>query len=349
MNDHNIGSDFHPHQQTVCWRDLQTGTLKTRTLFHNTDELTQFYQAMPPSIVGIEASGKVPWFEKLLFDNHHTLVIGNPELIRRRATSRHKNDQRDARLIFELMERGEFPILWRRPEKSVEILEVIRLRHRVVRQRTQVANQLQAIARGAGLPKGKISSGLFQAVIKGLPLDGAAAFQRELLFENWDYLSEQIGRLDTWLKVKASGDEQVTRLRTQPGVGTLTALCVIHTLGDLSRFDRLTKQIAAFVGLEPVDKSSARKIRFGKISKCGSPILRFLLGPAAQSAARRDAKFKAKYHQLAKKKLTAIAKTAVARKLLIKLVIMLRDQIPAAEFDRRGRTVGNARGARGLK
>jgi hypothetical protein len=50
---------------------------------------------------------------------------------------------------------------------------------------------------------------------------------------------------------------------------------------------------------------------------------------------------------LAKKKTKAVAKTATARKLLVKLSIMLRDNITAAEFDQRGRTVGNARLTRG--
>jgi len=53
---------------------------------------------------------------------------------------------------------------------------------------------------------------------------------------------------------------------------------------------------------------------------------------------------KAFYKRLVKKKLKPVAKTATARKLLVKLTIMLRDNITAQEFDLRGRTVGNARG-----
>jgi hypothetical protein len=51
-----IGVDFHPHQQTVCWCDWQTGEIKTRQLFHNSSDLKKFYQNQPPAIVGIEAS-----------------------------------------------------------------------------------------------------------------------------------------------------------------------------------------------------------------------------------------------------------------------------------------------------
>jgi transposase len=344
-----IGVDFHPHQQTACWCDTQTGEIKTRTFFHHTDELTKFYQQMPPSIVGIEATSKATWFEKLLFENKHKLIVGNPNVIRKRAISRHKNDNRDARHIFDLLIRGDFPMLWRKSQASIDILEIVRLRHNLVKQRTQTANRLQALAHQSGLRKGKIKSILFQTMLKNIEIDENFSFQRELLFEMWENFNQKISKLELWLQEKANQCSQVKLLQTQSGVGYLTALCLINTVGDVSRFDKPTKQVVAFIGLDPLDESSGSKVKFGRISKAGSPILRFLLGQAAQTASRFDQKLKAKYRQLTKKKHKAVAKTAIARKLLVKLVIMLRDKITAQEFDERGRTVGNARGTRGLK
>ena len=127
----------------------------------------------------------------------------------------------------------------------------------------------------------------------------------------------------------------------------MTALTVVHTLGDVTRFARVAKQVASFGGLDPLERSSAGKIRFGGISKGGSPLLRFYLGQAVQTAARYDVRFKSFYKRLAKKKPKAVAKTATARKLLVKLAIMLRDNITAEEFDRRGPQVGNARPSAG--
>ena len=109
-----MGVDFHPHQQTVCWCDRSTGEIKTTNLFHNLPALKEFYQTMPPSIVGIEASTNALWFEALLADTGHELRVGNPALIRAKATSRHKSDKRDAELIFDLLTKNEFPTLWRR-------------------------------------------------------------------------------------------------------------------------------------------------------------------------------------------------------------------------------------------
>ncbi|MBK8809516.1 MAG: transposase [Acidobacteria bacterium] len=130
--------------------------MKTRTIFHkNREELAGFYREMPKGTVGIEATGKADWFEELMFENGHKLLVGNSGLIRKRAESRHKSDTRDAENILTLLMRQDFPALWRRSRESVAILEMIRLRSGLVRQRTQVYNRLQALAHDFGLPKGE--------------------------------------------------------------------------------------------------------------------------------------------------------------------------------------------------
>jgi transposase len=344
-----IGVDFHPHQQTHSWCDTRTGEIRTSDLINDPEIVREFYSSLPePATVGIEASAGATWFENMLFETGHKLVVGNPVLIRKRATSRHKNDRRDAELILDLLMRGEFPAIWRRPPESDQILEILRLRQSLVRQRTQAYNRLQALAHDVGLPKGRIRTGTFQKLVKAAEMNEVSSIKRDHLFSLVEKLNEQIIELEEWLKKKVD-DASVQLLLTQKGVGYLTALVTVHTLGDVSRFPRLSKQIVSFAGLDPVERSSAGKTRFGSISKAGSRLLRYQLGLAAQIASRSDAKLKSFYKRLAKKKPKAVAKTAAARKLLVKLSIMLRDQITAEEFDRRGRTVGNARGTTGLQ
>ena len=338
-----IGVDFHPHQQTIAWCDKRTGEIRTRDLAHDMEKVREFYSSLQESaVIGVEASARAAWFENMLFEMGHKLVVGNPVLIRKRAVSRHKNDRRDAELILDLLMRDEFPALWRRQPASNQVLEILRLRQHLVCQRTEVLNRLQSLAHNAGLPKGRMKTISFQSLIKALELDEAGDLSRSHLFGLREKLDEQITALEAWLKKKAV-DEKVQLLQTQKGVGYLTALTTVHTLGDVRRFTRLSKQVASFAGLDPLERSSAGKTRFGHVSKAGSPLLRFQLGQAAQIAARYDTKLKSFCKRLAKKKPKAVTKTAAARRLLVKLSIMLRDNIDAYEFDRRGRTVGNAR------
>jgi len=328
----------------------EQGKTRTTDLINDPEIVREFYSSLPePAIVGIEASARATWFENMLFETGHKLFVGNPVLIRKRATSRHKNDRRDAELILELLLRDEFPAIWRRPPESDQILEILRLRQTLVRQRTQVYNRLQALAHDVGLPKGRIRTNAFQKLVKAAEMNKVSSIRRTHLFSLIGKLSEQVADLDKWLRKKVDDDDAVQLLLSQKGVGYLTALVTVHTLGDVSRFPRLSKQIASFAGLDPVEKSSAGKTRFGSISKAGSSLLRYQLCLAAQIASRSDPKLKSFYKRLAKKKPKAVAKTAAARKLLVKLSIMLRDHITADEFDRRGRTVGNARETTGLQ
>lgn len=114
---------------------------------------------------------------------------------------------------------------------------------------------------------------------------------------------------------------------------------MVYTLGDINRFPS-SKEVVAYTGLDPLEKSSAGKAKFGSISKAGSAVLRHLLGQAMHIATRYDGELKAFYQRLANRRSKSIAKVAATRKLLIRLFIMLRDGIDYAEFKRRGATVG---------
>lgn len=339
-----IGVDFHPYQQTVCWMDNETGELRSQVL-RELDEVREFYKNMPPSIVGIEASSRTDWFEDLMFECGHELWIGDAVQIRKRAISKHKSDKRDAENIYTLLTRDEFPKVWRRPRESSDVLDIVWLRSTLVRQRTQVYNRLQRMAQGCGFRRGTMSTLRFQERLKAASINEVQSMRRTHLFRQLDALEAQIDELGKWLETKAKENEDAQLLMTQKGVGYLTALSMVHTVGDVHRF-KSTRHVTSYVGLDPLNDSSAERIMKRRISKAGSRQLRFLLGQSANIAIRYDKRLKSFYKRLTKKKPRAVAKTAAARKLSVKLSIMLRDNITAEEFDARGqRTVDDARKA----
>jgi transposase len=83
--------------------------------------------------------------------------------------------------------------------------------------------------------------------------------------------------------------------------------------------------VGSYFGLIPSEHSSGGRQQLGKISKQGSSFLRFLLVEAGQTAARYDAELGRFYRRLAVRKHRALAKVAVARKLAMRLYLMLRE------------------------
>jgi transposase len=82
--------------------------------------------------------------------------------------------------------------------------------------------------------------------------------------------------------------------------------------------------------------SSGKRQRLGALSKQGNPFLRFLWCEAAAHAVRRDPDLQRFYRRKVVQKGFGKARVAAARKLGIRLWIMLRDQSDYAEFCRRG-------------
>jgi transposase len=130
-------------------------------------------------------------------------------------------------------------------------------------------------------------------------------------------------------------------LLTHPGVGPVTALATDVFLGDPQRFTD-GKALASYVGMIPREYSSGERQRLGALTKQGSPLLRFLWGEAGAHAARRDPDLQRFYRRKLVQKGLGKARVAVARKLGIRLWIMLRDQIDYQEFCRRGQKQSGA-------
>jgi transposase len=196
-------------------------------------------------------------------------------------------------------------------------------------------NSLQAIALQAGLAKGtRLFTKAGQQQLQTAALSPVLQWQREHWMQLMEPLNKQLLETMVWFKAQSKDDVCIKRLRTHPGIGLLTSLCILHTLQPVSRF-RNQRKVVAYAGFDPMIRSSAeRKIYLG-ISKAGSRMLRYLLVEAVHTAVRYDEDLKRFYKRVAERRGRPKAKVAAARKLLIHAYIMLRDEIDYAEFRRR--------------
>ena len=346
-----IGVDFHARQQTICYLKIESGELVITELKHQDKaQVRAFYQQFQGHvIVGLEASGYSPWFEVMLEQLGHEVWLGHATEIRRRARWRQKNDRRDAELIWDLMVHNEFPRLQRPAFPSREVLRMLRYRQKLIKMRTMLKNSLQAIALQAGLAKGRqLFTVAGQEQFRTAEMSPVLQWQREHWFALLQPLNQQLLETMVWFKAQSKDEVSIQRLRTHPGIGLLTSLCLLHTLQPVSRF-RNARKVAAYAGFDPVERSSAERQRFLGISKAGSRMLRYLLVEAVHTAVRYDEDLKRFYQRLAARRGRPKAKVATARKLLIRAYIMMRDEIDYAEFRRRAVAARLARRGQGRK
>src|SRR5262245_8491391 len=142
-----IGCDLHAAQQTIAMWEPDTGEIVERTVAHEGTTVRDFYASLPaPIVVGIEATGSMGWFLRLMEELGVTCQVGDPAKIRRAETRRQKHDRRDAALLLELLTEDRFPSIWMPPTELRGLRELLRHRDQWVRMRARVKNALQGLA-----------------------------------------------------------------------------------------------------------------------------------------------------------------------------------------------------------
>lgn len=330
-----VGCDFHPRWQQIAVFDSETGAINEQKLMNGDGEAERFYRALEVgALVGIEACGNSQWFVDLLGSLGHEVWIGDAAQIRASYVRKQKTDRRDAGHILRLLIEGRFPRLWIPSAEQRDLRQLLIHRHKLVEIRTRAKNGLQHLALNRGFQKqARLWSVRGRAFLKELPLDGWSARRRTDLLKLLEQLDEQIGELDEAVGQAAVADARARLLMTQPGVGPVTALAFVLTIGDVSRFAH-SGQVASYAGLIPREHSSGGKQRLGAISKQGNCFLRQLLVEAAQTACRCDEGFRKQYQARCRHKPKGVAKVAAARKLAVRLYWMLKQNVGYPEIAR---------------
>ena len=322
-----IGVDFHPEFQQIASMDTATGEFQEKRLAHPA-EAEKFYRSLVGQNVrmGMEASGHARWFERLVAELQFELRIGDAAEIRSKRVRKQKTDRQDAQLILRLLLEDRFPHIWVPSWENRDLRQLLWHRHRMVQARTRIMNQLQAVALNEGLRcKKKLWRERGRQQLESFRLAPWATRRRRDLLELVDRLTPTIAELSHAIEQEVEKCPAAQRLRTHPGVGSLTALAFVLIIGEVNRF-RCGKQVASYLGLVPLEESSGNRRRLGHITKQGSSMMRFLLVEAAQVTVRSLPEWRSKYLHLVLRRGRKIAKVAMARRLAVHLFWMMRKE-----------------------
>jgi transposase len=330
-----IGCDLHTRYQFVAWVDEETGEVRTRRLEHESGEARTFYAGLPRgSVVGIEATMPALWFERMLGELGHELVVGDAAKIRASETRKQKHDARDAEHILDLLRTHRFPRIWTPSMAERDLRQLLVHRMKLVRARTTVKNQLQALAISQGVcRKHKLWTAKGRAELERLALLPWASRRRQELLRMLDQLDAAIEPLDQAVEKEARDRAEAVRLMTHPGVGPVVSLAFILTLGPVGRFPN-SRKLVSYLGLNPREDSSGGRQHLGSISKQGNSMMRWLLVEGAHRAVVHDPEMRRAYQRLKFRRVNGVAKVAMARRLAVRLYWMLRAQVNYAQLVR---------------
>jgi transposase len=143
-------------------------------------------------------------------------------------------------------------------------------------------------------------------------------------------LDRQLAPLEQALRRLARRQAGCRALMAHYGIGELTAPTILCELGDVSRLSGSRKAVRC-AGLDVGVHRSDRRSRAGKLTRQGSPQLRWALYESAQAACRPTSPDRADYLALKARGLSHTrASLAIARKLARRCFHTLRELGPAA-------------------
>jgi transposase len=243
-----------------------------------------------------------------------------------------KSDRNDARNIAQLMRLGWFRPVHCKSITAQEIRAMLTARKLVQSKLLDVENSLRGILRGFGLKIGKTTrrsfAGRIEELVKGHP--NLQEIGRALLRARAVLLAE-FNNFEKCMRATARLHEKARLLMSTPAVGTIVSLTFACAIDDPSRFTS-SKRAGPHFGLTPKKYQSGETDYTGRISKRGDASVREALYEAAHIMLTKPIKgcsqLKSWAMRIARRAGTNKAKVALARKLAVIMLRMLKDNVP---------------------
>jgi transposase len=241
------------------------------------DKVLEFMANQPKSLVGLEACGGAHHWARELTKLGHTVKLMSPQFVKPYVKT-NKNDHKDAEAICEAVTRPTMKFVPIKTIDQQDILSIHRVRERLVKNRTALANEIRGLLHESGITVPlRISK-----IIKHLndALDGNIL--SDMNKETFRALLEEFNDNNTRVKALEVNNEMHDKILKIPGIGLITATVLIASIGNAAHFQD-GRQLSAWLGLVPKQHSTGGKERLLGISKRGDVYLRNLLTHGARS------------------------------------------------------------------
>jgi transposase len=263
--------------------------------------------------VAVEASTPTWHFADALVPHVGELRIVDAAKTRLKAGYAAKTDRLDARRLADALRRDSVVGIYHPPVAIRELRELCRGRHTLVQVRTQLLQRLRAVLLRHGLVEARRLI-RHDAVLDTLVLPPRAAASVRRLRQLLATVRREMAVVEAEVVAVAATDPIVGRLQGIRGVGPVLGLLIRAEIGDIQRFPT-PGHLASYAGLVPRVDASAGRYRYGRITRRGSPWLRWALVEAAMHSPKRSDATGRWARRLAIRKGALKARVACARSL----------------------------------
>ena len=328
-----IGADLHKKSITFCVVKIVRGKTtiveRKRLNCRDTKVIADWIKSHRPCEVVVETTIGQEWFVQLCEPLTKRTVVAHASKLRIIAESTRKTDKIDAFVLAELLAKDMLPESWIPTPRVRQHRALVRRRQKVQSRITSVKNTIRAILTRYNSDRKDIFTRHGWEAAQEYEL---LAEDRWVLDDLWQELQEHRSRLrkvDRRLADFAAAAplwEREARaiLLSMPGVGEVTIETVLAELGDWRRFKN-GRAAVSFGGLDPAVRESDGRRHDLKLSKAGSPLLRWVMIQLAHRVKTRSVRWSSEFERLSRKTGKKKATCAIARRLLLVMYAMLRD------------------------
>ena len=330
------GFDVHRAQITFDALDRETGELRRGRIRATPEAVREWVGRFAGEEIHVAVEACTGWLFvcEALAETGAVAHLAEPvETSALRGKKRRaKTDREDARWLRELLADGRLPEAWIPPAHVLEWRTRTRLRKKLVDERTGWLQRVQATLFHHGISgvPDKLLSAKGREFLAGLELPDAAQERIAVSLSMIEALDRQLAPIEQSLRRLARRQPGCRALMGHYGIGELTAPTILCELGDVTRLSA-SRQAVRCAGLDIGVHRSDRRSRPGKLTRQGSPQLRWALYESAQAACRPTSPDRADYLELKKRGLSHTrASLTISRKLARRCFHTLRELGPEA-------------------